>query len=86
LSEPTYLLVMRLDQMIRVHPQMITMPCLYCKETCGVYPSGQRILKEHTNVALVCTECMAGADESITFVRPPEALQEAKDSVWRKKP
>ncbi|MCA1452097.1 hypothetical protein I6F35_02570 [Bradyrhizobium sp. BRP22] len=55
------LIVMRLADMIRVHPDQITGRCSKCGEEVGIYPSGQRVMQELPDVELVCQVC-----------RPPE--------------
>lgn len=53
----TLLLAMRLADMHRVHPEQITARCARCNHEVGVYPSGQRILRELSDVELVCQVC-----------------------------
>jgi len=51
------LIVMRLKDMKRVHPDQITARCSRCKHKVGVYPSGQKVLREMADVALICQVC-----------------------------
>lgn len=55
---PVVLTVMRLDDMLRVHPDQITATCARCGHDVGVYPSGQRVMAEYGDrVELVCQVC-----------------------------
>ena len=53
----TELVVMRLADMKRVHPDQITGKCRTCGHDVGIYPSGQRVLREHPDVEIVCQVC-----------------------------
>ena len=74
---PTPLLVMRLKDMTRVHPDQIEARCSKCNEVVGVYPSGQRLMKEIPDITLVCQVCKEDADISILA---PGALEEPFES------
>jgi hypothetical protein len=58
------LIVMRLADMIRVHPDQITAQCSKCGHTVAVYPSGQTIMREYPDVELVCQICAPGKHEN----------------------
>lgn len=58
------LIVMRLSDMERVHPQQITRKCSRCGEVVAVYPSGQKAMKKYPDIELVCNVC-----------KPPGGLQ-----------
>ena len=52
------LIVMRLADMHRVHPEQITDKCARCGHEVGVYPSGQAIMQQYPDrVRLVCQVC-----------------------------
>ena len=53
----TELVVMRLKDMVRVHPEQITARCSKCNEDVGIYPSGQRVLREMPDAVPVCQVC-----------------------------
>lgn len=54
------LIVMRLADMHRVHPDQITGACAACGHEVGIYPSGQRLMRQHRgNLRLVCQVCKA---------------------------
>ena len=57
------LITMRLSDMQRVHPEQITGRCVECGHEVGIYPSGQRALKTHPGMKVVCQVC-----------RPPRKL------------
>lgn len=51
------LIVVRLADMKRVHPNQITARCASCGEQVGVYPSGQRVMQQHLDIKLMCSVC-----------------------------
>jgi hypothetical protein len=52
------LIVMRLKDMTRVHPQQIEAECARCHALVAVYPSGQNIMKRYPgHIELVCQIC-----------------------------
>jgi len=69
----TQLLVMRLKDMKRVHPDQIEAQCSKCAEVVAVYPSGQRIMRDNPGIKLICQECRQPVDFSILA---PGALEE----------
>ena len=64
------LIVMRLADVVRVHPQITSgglgrkarINCCRCGEAVGVNPSGQRVLQENYNVEVICQVCKAPPD------------------------
>jgi uncharacterized Fe-S center protein len=52
------LIVMRLDEMFKRHPKQIERKCARCGEVVGIYPSGQKIIKENPEINIVCTHCI----------------------------
>jgi hypothetical protein len=59
------LIVMRLRDMRRVHPDQITARCSQCGKKVGVYPSGQKIMREMADVALICQVCKTPGPEAM---------------------
>jgi len=54
------LVVMRLVDMARVHPdQDNSRACSECGQMVGIYPSGQRALREHPEMTIICARCAA---------------------------
>jgi hypothetical protein len=53
----TLLIVMRLADMERVHPNQITGQCSGCGHVVGIYPSGQQAMKAHPDIKIVCQVC-----------------------------
>ena len=51
------LIVMRLADMHRVHPDQITATCHGCGHLVGVYPSGQEVMRHYPDVRLTCQVC-----------------------------
>jgi hypothetical protein len=77
----TQLTVVRLANMHKVHPQMTTAyNCDLCGEQVGIYPSGQKVIKQlgRNNVVIVCDEC---AGPNVMGKPAPGALAEVKQSV-----
>ena len=67
------LIVMRLADMQRVHPDQITAQCSKCGATVGVYPSGQKVMREIPGVELICQVCKQPAD--VTLLAPGAELE-----------
>lgn len=60
------LVCMRLANMTRVHPQQITARCSNCGETVGIYPSGQRVLRDFPDqVKLLCEICKTPGRDAV---------------------
>lgn len=51
------LIVMRLADMVRFHPDQITDRCSACNAEVAIYPSGQKIMRHYRDVVLVCQVC-----------------------------
>jgi hypothetical protein len=73
----TDLIVMRLADMHRVHPDQIEAKCSQCGEVVGVYPSGQRVMREMPGIKLVCQVCRQPTDVTVLA---PGALSEPFDT------
>lgn len=77
------LIVMRLADMHRVHPDQVLDKCCKCGETVAIYPSGQLII-EHTRITggvdLVCHVCR---DPNALLVPAPGSLDEVAESKRR---
>ncbi|MBT1509462.1 hypothetical protein KIP88_03010 [Bradyrhizobium sp. SRL28] len=55
--QPVELIVMRLADMHRFHPEQITGTCASCGHVVGIYPSGQQVMKQYPDVKLTCSVC-----------------------------
>jgi transcription elongation factor Elf1 len=75
------LLVMRLADMERVHPDQITLNCSVCNHEVGVYPSGQRVLAQKHDVRIICQICKQPGSNAMLA---PGAKFEPFQSVRRK--
>jgi len=53
----TELIVMRLADMKRVHPDQIVRKCAGCGHDVAVYPSGQLVMQQYPDVRLTCSVC-----------------------------
>jgi hypothetical protein len=71
------LIVMRLKDMKRVHPDQITARCSQCQHKVGVYPSGQKVMREHGDVVLICQICKTPGAKALLA---PGALTETFES------
>jgi hypothetical protein len=74
------LITVRLAEMKRVHPQQITGECERCHHQVGIYPSGQRIMREFPGIEVLCAQCAPHVGVSMLA---PGALDEPKESVRR---
>jgi hypothetical protein len=54
---PTELIVMRLADMHRVHPEQIVSRCMRCNHEVAIYPSGQLVLAAHPGTIVTCQIC-----------------------------
>ena len=52
------LLVMRVEDMHRHHPDEVILKCDHCLADVAVYPSGQKVMEQYPgNVELACNRC-----------------------------
>ncbi len=58
----TQLVCMRLADMTVTHPDQITDTCFKCGHNVGVYPSGQKALKQHPDAQIICVNCAKPKD------------------------
>jgi hypothetical protein len=56
-SKPGRLIVMRLAEMVRVHPDQVIRKCDVCREDCGINPSGQAAIRRDPGMEVVCNHC-----------------------------
>ena len=76
-----YLIVMRLKNMHRRHPdQDNSKVCSICEHKVGIYPSGQEVLKEHPGYKIVCHVCEIKLPVPHVQLLAPGALQDTKES------
>jgi hypothetical protein len=79
-DHPPILLVMRLDEMLRVHPDQIEDVCDRCGHVVGIFPSGQMVINHYDgDIEIVCSHCQSPAG----FVAAPGAWMEQFQSVRR---
>jgi hypothetical protein len=75
-----YLVVMRLKDMHRRHPDQInSKKCSVCNTRVGIYPSGQRALQKNFNLKIICQVCNLRLGPSIG-VAAPGVFEEMKES------
>jgi hypothetical protein len=74
------LLVMRLDCMIVVHPDMDrSHVCARCQQPVGIYPSGQAVLRRDPATRILCHLCQP---PTAAATPAPGALRERGQSIW----
>lgn len=79
------LLVMRLADMTRVHPdQDDSRVCSECGQPVGIYPSGQAVIKQHPETVIVCNVCN-DADPPDVMILAPGAITEPFASTKKTK-
>lgn len=79
------LIVMRVAEMVRVHPFMDTSrKCSKCREKVGIYPSGQAVIHEYgeARVEIICNRCVDAGQVTVA-IPAPGALEEMGESVRR---
>ena len=59
------LIVMRLADMERVHPDQITAACSNCNHVVGVYPSGQHVMRRFPDIKLICQVCKQPGGQNV---------------------
>jgi uncharacterized Fe-S center protein len=79
-----FLICMQRGRMMVTHPDMIEGECRDCGAVVGIYPSGQKILREQANVQIVCDVCYAARYSDLPTIEAPGAIEEAKQ-LWRKR-
>ena len=73
------LIVMRLADMTRVHPDQIEAKCSGCGHVVAVYPSGQQVMKRYPDVRLTCQICKTpGANSALAPGAALEPFQSVK--------
>lgn len=81
------LVVMRLNDMVKVHPQQVESQCSSCGQTVALYPSGQAAREKYPDIKIVCAPCAAQqrkrGDEAEPAGSWDDVLQEMRDSVRR---
>jgi len=67
--------------LIRTHPQAkYGFKCIHCGEEICLFPSGQRILREHPGIELCCEVCFYQIPGLKECVFPPEVDREAAEA------
>jgi hypothetical protein len=78
---PIDLVVMRLADMLLVHPQQDnSRVCSRCGDQVGIYPSGQDILARHPDTIITCSACAGPLGPAVLA---PGALEEPFQSHKR---
>ena len=72
MSEQIKLVVMRLKDMRAMHPdQDNSHVCSKCNEPVGIYPSGQRSLRNFPEMAIICHVCAHGGKGAKNYPAAP---------------
>ena len=69
------LIVMRLADMVRVHPHQITGSCERCGKEVAIYPSGQRVMRLYPNVEIVCEKCRQPGPGPVVTLAPGAEIE-----------
>jgi hypothetical protein len=81
------LLVMRLADMERVHPdQDNSRVCGQCGERVGIYPSGQEVLRRVPTATIVCERCNQPAPAEVMILAPGAEHERAESHPAPKPP
>jgi len=73
------LVVMRLAEMHRIHPEQDnSRACVKCGERVGIYPSGQAMLRRFPEARVICSHCR---EPYLVTVLAPGAEREPFESV-----
>lgn len=79
----TILVVMRLEDMYRVHPRQKTYKCHTCGHDVGIYPSGQDAIARNKDIVVLCQVCIKALrikhGDRIDVVSP-EVFKEIRES------
>jgi len=81
-SKRPVLIVMRLVDMHRVHPEQVAGNCARCGGIVGIYPSGQQVMRQRPDVEIVCQVCMGPVSRTAQLA--PGAIAEPFQSRRRK--
>jgi ribosomal protein L33 len=75
------LLVMRLADMGRIHPQQDnTKFCSNCNERVGIYPTGQAWIKKNPKTKLICSICVDKNYSGRTVAPMSEMARESRET------
>lgn len=77
------LIAMRVVNMHRTHPRAnYSHTCARCRAPVGIYPSGQKALRDNPGIEIVCEVCaLSDAKGFILAERLPGVEQERRESV-----
>ena len=74
------LIVMRLLDMHKMHPEQSNeYACEVCGAVVGIYPSGQRAIKDNPKLQIICISCWTKDDRPAIMVPAPGSIEEAKN-------
>jgi hypothetical protein len=82
------LLVMRLEDMTYTHPdQDNSYFCNRCRHQVGIYPSGQRMIRQFPEIEIICQICAdkEKIDKNMIVESAPGAIEELIDGIKRRK-
>lgn len=60
------LICTRLEDMTLNHPDQTHELCSKCQHAVGVYPTGQRAMRDYPDMVIVCSACVDPFEEGIT--------------------
>ena len=60
---PSALICTRLGDMTVMHPEQVEKICTKCGHVVGVYPTGQRAIRDYPDMKVVCSVCVDPFEE-----------------------
>jgi hypothetical protein len=82
---PMLLVCTRLADMTVVHPEQTQEHCSQCQHMVGVYPTGQRAIKDYPEMKIMCNVCASWAITPEDEIEPAgtreEIVKERDESV-----
>jgi hypothetical protein len=83
---PDQLLVMRYEDMGRIHPnQDNSKKCSKCGHQVGIYPTGQGLLKKKPKTIIVCSHCVGSDYDGRTVAPIADMMRESRESYPKPK-
>jgi hypothetical protein len=66
MNAPALLICTRLEDMTLNHPEQTNELCSKCQHAVGVYPTGQRAIRDYPSMQIVCSKCVDPFEEGST--------------------
>ena len=79
------LIATRLDELPRLHPQQIEVPCSRCLQPVVLFPASQKALQRSPRTQVVCTRCCPPLAQARS-VRPAGTMADVLREIRESKP